>query len=146
MEKWRLEHPHDTPPYRFTPSPTFGNSSKFLSFDDDETDLLGRNRERCFILASWRFGLTRFFLHPHHLGLWVATPCRLARIFTSMNATLKYAEQLLIQIRPLMTQPLRRLVGSIVNEMDPLKQFPKGHSLLIDATMKRSWRPSTTPA
>ena len=27
MEKWRLEHPHDTPPYRFTPSPTFGNSS-----------------------------------------------------------------------------------------------------------------------
>ncbi len=28
MEKWRLEHPHDTPPYRFTPSPTFGNSSR----------------------------------------------------------------------------------------------------------------------
>ncbi len=27
MEKWRLEHPHDTPPYRFTPSPTFGHSS-----------------------------------------------------------------------------------------------------------------------
>jgi hypothetical protein len=27
MEKWRLEHPHDTPPYRFMPSPTFGHSS-----------------------------------------------------------------------------------------------------------------------
>jgi len=27
VEKWRLEHPHDTPPYRFPPSPTFGHSS-----------------------------------------------------------------------------------------------------------------------
>ena len=27
MEKWRLEHPHDMPPYRFTPSPTFGQST-----------------------------------------------------------------------------------------------------------------------
>jgi len=27
LEKWRLEHPHDTPPYPFTPSPTFAHSS-----------------------------------------------------------------------------------------------------------------------
>src|SRR6202035_1183696 len=27
VEKWRLEHPHDTPPYPFMPSPTFGLSS-----------------------------------------------------------------------------------------------------------------------
>ena len=27
MEKWRLEHPHDTPPYPLTPSPTFVHSS-----------------------------------------------------------------------------------------------------------------------
>jgi hypothetical protein len=27
MEKWRLEHPHDTPPFRLTPSPNFGYSS-----------------------------------------------------------------------------------------------------------------------
>jgi hypothetical protein len=27
MEKWRLEHPHDTPPYPFTPSPTSAHSS-----------------------------------------------------------------------------------------------------------------------
>ena len=27
VEKWRLEHPHDTPPYRLTPSPTFVHSS-----------------------------------------------------------------------------------------------------------------------
>jgi hypothetical protein len=26
-EKWRLEHPHDTPPYPFMPSPTFAHSS-----------------------------------------------------------------------------------------------------------------------
>ena len=31
MEKWRLEHPHDTPPYRFTPSPTFGHSSAIVA-------------------------------------------------------------------------------------------------------------------
>jgi IS30 family transposase len=28
VEKWRLQHPHDTPPFRFAPSPTFGHSSK----------------------------------------------------------------------------------------------------------------------
>ena len=27
MEKWRLEHPHDTPPYPLMPSPTFAHSS-----------------------------------------------------------------------------------------------------------------------
>jgi hypothetical protein len=27
VEKWRLKHPHDMPPYRFTPSPTFCQSS-----------------------------------------------------------------------------------------------------------------------
>src|SRR5205823_1303826 len=27
QEKWRREHPHDTPPYPFLPSPTFANSS-----------------------------------------------------------------------------------------------------------------------
>jgi hypothetical protein len=27
VEKWRLEHPHDTPPYPFMPSPTFAHSS-----------------------------------------------------------------------------------------------------------------------
>jgi hypothetical protein len=27
VEKWRLEHPHDTPPYPFMPSPTFADSS-----------------------------------------------------------------------------------------------------------------------
>src|SRR6476660_4942996 len=27
VEKWRLKHPHDMPPYRFMPSPTFGHSS-----------------------------------------------------------------------------------------------------------------------
>src|SRR3984893_12461117 len=27
VEKWRLEHPHDTPPYPLTPSPTFVHSS-----------------------------------------------------------------------------------------------------------------------
>jgi hypothetical protein len=27
MEKWRLEHPHDTPPYPLIPSPTFAHSS-----------------------------------------------------------------------------------------------------------------------
>ena len=27
MEKWRLEHPHDTPPYRFTPSPLLSIST-----------------------------------------------------------------------------------------------------------------------
>jgi transposase len=28
VEKWRLEHPHDTPPYPFTPSPTSAHSSR----------------------------------------------------------------------------------------------------------------------
>src|SRR5947208_15601997 len=27
VEKWRREHPHDTPPYPFMPSPTSANSS-----------------------------------------------------------------------------------------------------------------------
>jgi hypothetical protein len=26
VEKWRLEHPHDTPPYPFMPSPTFAHA------------------------------------------------------------------------------------------------------------------------
>jgi hypothetical protein len=27
LEKWRLEHPHDTPPHPITASPTFAHSS-----------------------------------------------------------------------------------------------------------------------
>src|SRR5947208_4561584 len=30
VEKWRREHPHDTPPYPFMPSPTSANSSSWL--------------------------------------------------------------------------------------------------------------------
>src|SRR2546429_8588921 len=29
VEKWRREHPHDTPPYPFMPSPTSANSSPY---------------------------------------------------------------------------------------------------------------------
>lgn len=38
MEKWRLEHPHDTPPYRFTPSPTFSHSSRAGSRFEKESN------------------------------------------------------------------------------------------------------------
>jgi DNA-binding CsgD family transcriptional regulator len=49
MEKWRLEHPHDTPPYRFTPSPTFGHSS--MGLDEDNAVLTFRERQ-CLGWAS----------------------------------------------------------------------------------------------
>jgi len=53
MEKWRLEHPHDTPPYRFTPSPTFGHSSNGADFT-----YVSRTRNENHLL---RFGLNFHF-------------------------------------------------------------------------------------
>src|SRR5260221_14221298 len=41
-EKWRLEHPHDTPPYPFTPSPTSSHSSFHSArFLNGRYDILG---------------------------------------------------------------------------------------------------------
>jgi cyclophilin family peptidyl-prolyl cis-trans isomerase len=37
MEKWRLEHPHDTPPYPFTPSPTSAHSSAMIGLNGKYT-------------------------------------------------------------------------------------------------------------
>src|SRR6266446_3161221 len=49
---WRsggLEHPHDTPPYPFTPSPTFAHSS--LQWQGSDTSLK-RSSRSC---ARWMF-------------------------------------------------------------------------------------------
>ena len=61
MEKWRLEHPHDTPPYPFTPSPTSAYSSYlawaalFAYFLADDAysihEQLGRKVQLAFDLA-----------------------------------------------------------------------------------------------
>jgi hypothetical protein len=46
VEKWRLEHPHDTPPYPFMPSPTFAHSSYRLRPGAKATDPVKRAVQR----------------------------------------------------------------------------------------------------
>jgi len=55
-------------------SVTSSFASNFARLDDDETDFLGRDRERRRIIACWRFRLLRSGLHMHHLVADV-TPC-----------------------------------------------------------------------
>src|SRR4029450_4644162 len=68
---WRsggVEHPHDTPPYPFTPSPTFAHSSRLRAVRRSAVTVSESLRERFSGAAAtsrkcWR-GLSREDRHP----------------------------------------------------------------------------------